>query len=54
MNHVKSISRTRVNVQLAETTPLESLIVLVFTIYFGDWTNGPAAIQNLAKYYEKT
>jgi len=54
MNHLKPMSRRPALAQEGVTTPLESAIITLFTILFGDWLNGPQVISNLASFYAKT
>ena len=53
MFHLKSISRRPQTAQ-GVTTPLESAILTILTIFFSSWTNGPTVIQNLRDFYAKT
>lgn len=54
MRHVTTISRRPAPAQEGVTTPLESAIITLLTILFGDWINGPTVISNLANFYAKT
>lgn len=54
MSHVRPLSRMPRQAQQGVTTPLESLILFVLTVFFGDWINGPTVISNLASFYAKT
>ena len=54
MPHLKPMSRRPALAQEGVTTPLESAIITLFTIFFGDWLNGPQVISNLASFYAKT
>lgn len=54
MSHLKPLSRCPRTAQEGVTTPLESLILFVLTIFFRDWINGPTVISNLASFYAKT
>jgi hypothetical protein len=56
MRHVSPVSRLRrpAPAQQGVTTPIETLIILIFSTYFLDWDNGQTVIQNLAKYFGKT
>lgn len=36
------------------TDAIESVIVLLVTVFFRDWDNFQTVIQNLSKYYSKT
>ncbi len=54
MSHVKPLSRMPRVAQQGVTTPLESVILFVLSIFFGDWANGPTVIGNLADFYAKT
>ncbi len=54
MTHIKPMSRRPLPAQEGVTTPLESAIIFVLTIFFGDWINGPQVINNLAEFYAKT
>lgn len=51
MRHIKPVSQMP---QLAATTPLESLILILFTVGFRDFQNYQQVIQSLQKYYGKT
>ena len=54
MLHLKPVSRRPGLAQEGVTTPLETIIITFFTIFFGDWINGPTIISNLAAFYAKT
>jgi hypothetical protein len=61
MKHIHSVSRTPSLAQLpgfgGPTTginPIESLILVLLTIFFSSYRNFPEVIQNLQKYYSKT
>ncbi|MFP4500885.1 MAG: hypothetical protein ACLFTT_07795 [Candidatus Hydrogenedentota bacterium] len=49
--HIRPLTRTP---SPAETTLIESAILLLFTVFFRDNENFETAYQNLAKFYEKT
>jgi hypothetical protein len=51
MRHIRPIGRTP---QLAATSLLESLILLVFTSAFQEYQNFQQVFQNLQKFYQKT
>lgn len=53
MKHVQVISRAGSPVP-AETTLIETLILLILTTNFSDWDNYPQIIRNLQKFYQKT
>jgi len=38
----------------SNTTIGEQLVILLMTVFFNDWENFSAVIQNLQKYYQKT
>lgn len=56
MRHLAPVTRPAApaRAQQGRTTPLESLILLIFGVYFATWDNGPTVIQNLSKYFAKT
>jgi hypothetical protein len=56
MPHLRTISRRPQPAQEGEgvTTPLENAILILLTIFFGDWVNGPTVIQTLSAFYAKT
>jgi len=54
MSHVRALSRRPMLAQEGVTTPLESAILTLLTIFFGDWVNGPTVIQVLTTFYAKT
>jgi len=54
MTHIKPMSRRPSVAQEGVTTPLESVILFVLSILFGEWLNGPQVISNLADFYAKT
>ena len=51
MRHIRPIGRSP---QLAATSLIESLILLMFTAAFQEFQNFQQVIQNLQKYYQKT
>ena len=51
MAHIKTISRRP---DLAQTDPIESIILLLLSVFFPEWDNFPTVIQNLQKFYSKT
>jgi len=53
MKHVKTISRVSMPAQ-GETTVLESVILLLLTVFFSSWDNFRPVLQNLTKFYQKT
>jgi len=40
--------------QSGQTTAIESIIILLLTVFFRTWDNFPTVVQNLSKYYAKT
>jgi hypothetical protein len=60
MKHVQSVSRTPSLAQLpgfgnnTGIDPIESLILILLTVFFSSYRNFPEVIQNLQKYYRKT
>lgn len=54
MSHIKPMSRRPAVAQQGVTTPLESAIITLLSIFFGEWLNGPQVISNLADFYAKT
>ena len=46
MSHLKTLSRRPRVAQEGVTTPLESAIITVLSIVFGQWLNGSQVIQN--------
>ena len=52
--HTRPISRVPRPCQQGQTTSIETLIILVITLFFRDWDNFQSVIQNLSKYYSKT
>lgn len=54
MPHLHTISRRPKAAQEGTTTPLESAILTLLTIFYGDWVNGPTVIQRLSSFYAKT
>lgn len=54
MSHIKPLSRRPRTAQEGVTTPLESAILTILTIFFGDWINGPTVIGNLSTFFAKT
>lgn len=53
MAHVRPVSRAPCLAQ-SQVSFLEQLVILVFTVLFGDYQNFPQIIQNLQKFYTKT
>jgi len=53
MTHIKPITSVPLKAQ-GVTTPVESVILLLFTIFFQSYTNFSSVIQNLQKFYSKT
>jgi len=53
MNHLRVISRAPTPSK-GETTPVETLVLLVLGIYFQEWDNFMPVIRNLSKFYQKT
>ena len=53
MKHLRTITRVSIPAQ-GETTVLESVILLLLTVFFNSWDNFSAVLQNLSKFYEKT
>lgn len=57
MKHIKTLSRVPALATTGTTTntssPIEELIVLLFTAFFRNWDNFSSVIQNLQKYYGK-
>lgn len=53
MKHVQPITSVPLKAQ-GVTTPIESVILLLFTIFFSTYENFPSVIQNLQKFYAKT
>lgn len=54
MKHLKQMSLIGGADYRGETTVVEQLILLFLGIFFADWTNFSAVIQNLSKFYAKT
>jgi hypothetical protein len=58
MKHIRGITRTPAPAQTSlingNLSPIETLILLLITVFFRDWDNYPQVIQNLQKYYAKT
>ena len=61
MKHVQSVSRTPSLAQLpglggnnTGIDPVESLILILLTVFFSSYRNFPEIINNLQKYYRKT
>lgn len=54
MTHLKPMTRRPAIAQEGVTTPLESAIIFILNILFGEWLNGPQVISNLADFYAKT
>lgn len=52
--HTRPISRLPHPGQQGQTTAIESVIILLVTLFFRDWDNFQSVIQNLSKYYSKT
>lgn len=53
MKHLRSISHPQRPAPGA-TSLVEQIIVVVMTILFADWDNGPQVIQALSQFYAKT
>ena len=53
MKHLSTISRVSMPAQ-GETTALESIILLLVSVFFYDWQNYQSVVQNLSKFYRKT
>lgn len=49
--HTRSITRAP---HLGQTNVIESVILLLLTVFFRSWDNFQPVIQNLSKYYAKT
>ena len=54
MSHIHALSRRPKLAQDGVTTPLESAILTLLAIFYGDWINGPTVIQTLSSFYAKT
>ena len=54
MSHIRLLSRTPQRAQSSGTTAIESAIITLMSIFFGDWVNGPTVIQFLSGFYAKT
>lgn len=52
--HTRAITRAPHMGQVGGTSALESIIILLVTVFFRDWDNFPTVIQNLSKFYAKT
>lgn len=52
--HTRAITRAPHMGQGGQTTALESIIILLITVFFRDWDNFTTVIQNLSKYFAKT
>jgi len=53
MTHVRAISK-QASPARAQTSPIETVIILVMSILFQDWDNFPQVIQALSQFYAKT
>lgn len=53
MTHIRTITRVSMPGK-GSIDPLEQIIILVIGIFFQDWDNYQAVLQNLQKFYSKT
>lgn len=53
MKHIKAISLFQSSGS-GETTPLEAIILVVFSVLFSGYNNYSSVLQNLQKFYAKT
>ena len=53
MKHLKVISRAQIALPQG-TSLLETILIVLLTIFFSDWDNFIPVIQNLEKFYGKT
>ena len=51
MRHIRLVSQAP---RPAQVSPLESVILFLFSAYFSGWDNFDAIFRNLQKYYAKT
>ncbi|NJL72409.1 MAG: hypothetical protein HC888_12975 [Candidatus Competibacteraceae bacterium] len=54
MRHLRTVTRTPAPAQEGTTTLIETIVIVVFGVFFADWDNGPQVLQNLSKYFGKT
>lgn len=54
MNHLRLISRKPQIAQEGRVDPLESIILVVLSVFFATYDNFSTVIQNLQKFYRKT
>jgi len=54
MAHLKYVSHTPTLAQQGDTTPIETIILTLLSVFFIEWDNYNVVIQNLQKFYSKT
>ncbi len=54
MLHIKTLSRRPSMAQQDQTTPAESLVLMLLGIFFRDWDNYGGVSRSLEKFYGKT
>lgn len=54
MTHLRMISQKPHIAQEGRIDPIESIILVLLSVFFGTYDNFPTVIQNLQKFYRKT
>jgi len=54
MKHIHVISRASIFNGTGGLDPIESVIILLMSVFFNSWDNFSSVVQNLQKYYRKT
>lgn len=54
MTHLHTLTKKPLPASQGQMTPLETVIIVLLSVFFRTWDNFAPVIQNLEKYYQKT